>query len=1637
MGLSSSQDSSASVSPEAGLHRHPIGSVDHVDKEAVAAELGAQQDATLQAALMFELGALHERVGHAAEALAHYVSAETCDARFRPPLFARARLLRGNRDHRALLQVLAKLARASAGSPGDQASFLLEIGCLFEDQLGDYAASQRAFERALRTDPTNLAAAAMVERAWLSKNRRRDSHAVLAARAGHTLDAKLRSALAVEAARGLAAEGDVDKAIVTLLRALGMRGAQLPTLLCLVDLSLAHGRTLVAARAYQDLGWLLASYAADPSSVHEDEIGARYPAPLRAASFYYYRAALLFTETEGEHGSDALRALERAAHCSPNDVLFGLSLASFYRALDDDSSALTSLESLVTHVDPHVRAVAAFDLAELAERCEDPVRALQYLRLSHAALPDAASVQAIFEDRLLDAQHFGELSQLLSERAQASTRESQRVLLARATLAAERAGDLHRAIELGCEFADMSEGSDRTFALRTLHDLAAHAGDSALLDAVTERLLDGPIPQTERSAVLHARFEAAWAAQSSAALHACLQQARSDRACDAWTPHASWLTGAVYADHGLLAMAHAELAQLAEQHDQPQLAAAHTAARGRVLLRAGELGEALSTLRRALTLAPGHAYTRGLVERCLQLYDAGADALSLLHESELEENDAHVHQAALLHEGHTAEAAGQLERARHAYDAAVEQDPSAFEAQWARLRFAEHDNDAVRRLLSLRALAEREENAKRPGSAHLELGEALSAGGEFEAGALRLAGALDNDAIAFEAAASAVLLPRGSRADALRPRALSVLSQRGSGELRSQPGSDKLRRTLEHECSAELLHVRPADARPLLGKAAQHEDGPEALLRFLLQEDSHDNQEVSIAGLRALTNPDAEREQEAELALHAARVRALRLNQRQDTDLVASALALHERAPDTLASALAMCEALSAADDADTRTQALHAWLEHLPEAESTDVLAALARALIDAGSARSALSVHDELLRRLPDDPSVWESYRVAARAAGDYAQVVVACDMLAKHTKQRTVRADLHYEAAAVLDERLNDRAQAECRLREILAEVPEHRPAFERLHDVLVEREDLDGLLTLLSTRIQRTDSDGERLDLLYEQARIQRARDDRAAALASCEALLTQDPAHAGALGLQAEIHATEERFGLAVESLTRLATAEVTPAQRRLALESSADFLEHKLNDPAGAYSQLAKLVSLDLGDFGVHVRMARLAERLADEPASYTDGSVLPHAHVIDGVEVATDRREWTGQAAETLERAAARSRGGAQRALYERRAASYHLSLGQTDLARAALRRALHAHPEDEPAFSQLYALLDAADEALQRSALVDEFVTSLRARLMADPNDPDALRKLLRTGALSGRPSLTRVGLFALEALVQTTHEERLAAERLRQSLTQLPAGQLDDDSFKQFLPRDFSPALLSLGRAVSAAWFELTSDHAQRRPVLEPSTGPLRGALATLLRFWKVEHMDVTVATRAEEPALHLQRRMPAPRWVVETPPADVPQATVLVRSAPLMAASRAELLGLAAEDAADITGRVQRVLAAAGLLDDKDAQRERAALLGTGNNSKLKKLSRATRSQVRAAWERIGDKSSAAHRLAQGMLSLSRRAALIVSGDLVAVLLAGGDAASLREASLAPSGLELLRFWLSPSCAELLDRRGVNP
>ncbi|HKU40587.1 MAG TPA: hypothetical protein VJR89_20645, partial [Polyangiales bacterium] len=760
--------------------------------KALRVGLSKEPDARLRAALAFELAALTElRLEDPSAALPIYREARDADPQFRPALFALARLLGKSREFDELARVLAGTVSAST-LPGERAAALVSLGCLFEDQLSDAAAAADSFERALHADPSCLPAALMLERALRGLGREAEADAVLVARTAHTFDPQLRSVLACEAARAQLARGQRSDAIETLLAAVAVRGRRFSTLLTLADLATEQRQHATAARAYEDAATLLAAHATGQAGPDADDIAGRLPsadAAMPLAAWLYRRAGQSYLAGEID-GSAARRVLERACASQRSELVLHMEYADVCQAHGDLSGARTALHALLDRAPPPRAAALQFRLAELAQHGGDAGEAETRLRAGLALDPESPVLRAALEDCWIDGNSLSALAHALEARAERESGEDARLALLRAAETEDARGDLARALALYRRCA-----GDDPLLLRELYGAALRAGDAETLREACTKLLAAQLGAAERSALWRSRLDAELRLGDQPAALATLRAALEDPSCAGWAGHGAWLFAARNADFALLAAAHQSLA--ARDDDELQ-AAAHIAGAGRSWLRLGERERAEACFRRVLELTPTDPYAVAMLEALLLEHGEPGAALQLLRDTAAAERDEQRSELALLRAGAAAEAAARFDLAAPSYEDAVDRNPDSLAALWARLRLAERSHDVALGTRSLRALAARELGAQQPGIAQLELAERLDVLGEWTQAVAPLAHAFRGEHASYEAAASALLLPRTSDgAAALRVRALGKLAQHAAPALRS---------VLEHEQVAELQY---------------------------------------------------------------------------------------------------------------------------------------------------------------------------------------------------------------------------------------------------------------------------------------------------------------------------------------------------------------------------------------------------------------------------------------------------------------------------------------------------------------------------------------------------------------------------------------------------------------------------------------------------------------------------------------------------------------------------------------------------------------------------------------------------------------------------------------------------------------
>jgi tetratricopeptide (TPR) repeat protein len=494
----------------------------------------------------------------------------------------------------------------------------------------------------------------------------------------------------------------------------------------------------------------------------------------------------------------------------------------------------------------------------------------------------------------------------------------------------------------------------------------------------------------------------------------------------------------------------------------------------------------------------------------------------------------------------------------------------------------------------------------------------------------------------------------------------------------------------------------------------------------------------------------------------------------------------------------------------------------------------------------------------------------------------------------------------------------------------------------------------------------------------------------------------DPLHAGALSLAAEIHASNQAWEAAVTALDALARSDVPPAQRRLAREGAADFLEHKLKDPAAAYARLAALASDGYGDLAVFTRMADVATRagLHEESAA-------------------------------ALGQAAAHS-SGPNRAAFERRAAIiYAQSLNAPGRAREALRRALAADPLDIEALEALASAADPNEPELTSSEM---FLHELWTALRAEPSDAKLLRSLARCGRLRSDKTLEYLALSSLSALGQAHGDENVALANVRKALPELPAGSISDQQFALLGGPTHAHAAFRAARLVCRAGFDLA--------VPRPDTGR-RTRLSDTLEIFHV----VSRATAVFGSSLAELHRGEADGRDVVVWSKGAGQVSVLLGpelDLPLPASAR---FSLGAQCAALRFGVLPLIQAERGMARDLlfaalclfpsapqpvDAARLRPLALELG-----RKLSRKERRELEAAVAELPEPLPALTEIGEDARAGAYRAGLLIAQDLAPALqhVFGADY-TLETIVNSKLGLRLLRFWTSQTCLALLRSIGVT-
>ena len=230
------------------------------------AEIGASSSAPRQALLHHEIGHILERdVGRDALAVKEYLAAYNLDPSLRPSLHALVRIFERRRSFKNLGRLYQAEAK-SARSERERASALIDLAVLLEDHLERPAEAETCYGQALATDPSNLAAAILLERRAYGTKDHEAIERALDARAAATSDPVMRAMVIGDLAHAREARGDVAGSLEAIRSGYDITEGRDIVLQQMERIARRHGRVAELVEALEALADELSATAAQTST---------------------------------------------------------------------------------------------------------------------------------------------------------------------------------------------------------------------------------------------------------------------------------------------------------------------------------------------------------------------------------------------------------------------------------------------------------------------------------------------------------------------------------------------------------------------------------------------------------------------------------------------------------------------------------------------------------------------------------------------------------------------------------------------------------------------------------------------------------------------------------------------------------------------------------------------------------------------------------------------------------------------------------------------------------------------------------------------------------------------------------------------------------------------------------------------------------------------------------------------------------------------------------------------------------------------------------------------------------------------------------------------------------------------------
>jgi tetratricopeptide (TPR) repeat protein len=249
-------------------------------------------------------------------------------------------------------------------------------------------------------------------------------------------------------------------------------------------------------------------------------------------------------------------------------------------------------------------------------------------------------------------------------------------------------------------------------------------------------------------------------------------------------------------------------------------------------------------------------------------------------------------------------------------------------------------------------------------------------------------------------------------------------------------------------------------------------------------------------------------------------------------------------------------------------------------------------------GSIDEAVRSWSEILKRNPNDVEALSALRQIYREAGRWDELVATMRKLIPLQPKAEGVKEIRFELAEVFLSKLDQREEAIESAKRVLDVEPHTSAELMRLEEIFVQTGAFGDAVKVMNERVDVAETAGEKVDILFEVARIYEEKIHRkAGASAAYEKVLALDPASGKAYDALAAIYEQNGDYRKLVELINRRLETTEQADQRKKLLFAIIEIQESRLGHPELAFTAACRA----FGEEGADEHAREIAERLADE----------------------------------------------------------------------------------------------------------------------------------------------------------------------------------------------------------------------------------------------------------------------------------------------------------------------------------------------------------------------------------------------------------------------------------------------------